>query len=106
MSDREDLIEKAAKALYSHRQSIGDFPDGLTDWSDLPEDWQEEWREAADTALPVVVRHITDRIRAEHSEHPTCPKLCLECTDHENVWWPCGWIAWADGLDAEFGVQR
>ena len=40
-------IEKVAKALYAHRQSVGDFPDGLTAWEDIPETWREEWREAA-----------------------------------------------------------
>ena len=40
-------IEKVAKALYAHRQSVGDFPEGLTAWEELPEAWREEWREAA-----------------------------------------------------------
>ena len=42
-------IEKAAESLYVHRQSVGDFPDGLTEWEELPEAWREEWREAAQT---------------------------------------------------------
>ena len=41
-------IERAARRLYDHRLSIGDFPDGVTEWEDLPEPWQDEWREAAE----------------------------------------------------------
>ena len=52
----EHAIEHAARALYAHRQSVGDFPDGLTDWGDLPESWRDEWREAGEH----VVRALAD----------------------------------------------
>jgi len=42
----EHAIERAARALYAYREVVGDFPDGTTDWDDLPEPWREEWREA------------------------------------------------------------
>ena len=48
MTGMEHAIEQAARALYAHRQSVGDFPDGLTDWGDLPESWRDEWREAGE----------------------------------------------------------
>ena len=48
MTGMEHAIEHAARALYAHRQSVGDFPDGLTDWGDLPESWRDEWREAGE----------------------------------------------------------
>lgn len=41
-------IDRAARALYDHRLTVGDFPDGVTEWKDLPDPWKDEWREAAD----------------------------------------------------------
>lgn len=43
--------EDVARALYAHRQSVGDFPDGFTAWEDLPELWRDEWLDAADAVL-------------------------------------------------------
>lgn len=40
--------DRAARALYDHRLTVGDFPDGVTEWKDLPDPWKDEWREAAD----------------------------------------------------------
>ena len=48
MTGMEYAIEQAARSLYGHRQSVGDFPDGLTDWDDLPDPWCDEWREAGE----------------------------------------------------------
>lgn len=40
-------IDRAARALYDHRLTVGDLPDGVTEWKDLPDPWKDEWREAA-----------------------------------------------------------
>ena len=56
MTGMEHAIEQVARALYAHRQTVGDFPDGTTDWDDLPEPWRVEWREAGE----FVVRALAD----------------------------------------------
>jgi len=50
-----DARERAGRALYEHRQATNGYPpDGYTAWDDLPEEWQDEYREAADAALAAV----------------------------------------------------
>jgi hypothetical protein len=52
---RQGARERVARALYEHRQDAEAAPqDGYTAWDDLPEEWQDEYREAADAALAAV----------------------------------------------------
>jgi len=55
-SDREVV----ARTLYEHRRGVGDFPDGLTAWDDLPDSWREEWCECADAVLALLPEATTE----------------------------------------------
>lgn len=57
--------DDVAQAMYTHRMAVGDFPDGLTEWDELPESWREEYREAADAVLALLPGRTVAEVKAE-----------------------------------------
>lgn len=64
-NEQRDVRERAARALYEHRQATNGYPpDGYTAWDDLSGDWQDEYREAADAVLAAVSAAAPDEREA------------------------------------------
>jgi len=69
-----DVRERAGRALYEHRQAAEAAPqDGYTAWDDLPEEWQDEYREAADAALAAAGLLADPTARTEVEWGVACP---------------------------------
>ena len=60
------------------------------------------FEEGTAAALPVIVRAVTDEIRALHQ--PSGPRLPY-CIADESIW-PCPTVRLCDEIDQQAGVQR
>ena len=95
--DREQTIEQAARAEWA------------VVWPGIPYAEQAgEFEVGTAAALPVIVRAVTDEIRALHprpvNQVPNSFRLHICGTDGD--YWPCSTVRLCDQIDAQAGVER
>lgn len=94
--DREQTIEQAARAI--------------ADAATVPFLGPLQRRYAAAT-MPVIVRAVTDELRAQHqpkvvdSPYDDSERTCC-CHCHPSEGYPCSTVRLCDEIDASAGVQR
>lgn len=85
---REDLVVAATKG------AVGARPDITAS--------MHEYSLIVDAALPVIVKAVTDRVRARHAG-----KLqCIHLPPRGHLPAPCPTVRLADAIDADLGVER
>ncbi len=110
---REQLIEQMARAQFDAQDAFYPTPD---EWDHMGTRERAEWLAIVGSTLPVIVKAVTDRMRALHEPVEVEPSdtICGPCSFllpngryfGKVEEYPCPTVRLCDEIDADLGVER